>query len=77
MQGALSELRTALDLVGTAREATAFMFGFEIGRESGRQNVLRDPRVMLAPEPARRALPSGQQVIEPLRLHAADEEENV
>ncbi len=71
LHGALSELRTVIELVGTAREAAAFLIGFEIGRESGRQNILRDPRVMLAPEPTRRALPSGDQL---LRLHAGDEE---
>lgn len=73
LQGALSELRTVMDLVGMARESTAFLLGFELGREAGRQNILRDPRVMLAPEPTRRALPD-VKVVSPLRLHAADED---
>lgn len=72
LQGALSELRTVIELVSVAREATAFLIGFEIGRECGRQNVLRDPRVMLAPEPTRRALPASSQIVEPLRLHAGE-----
>lgn len=79
LHGALSELRTVLELVGTARETTTFLLGYEIGRASGRQDAIRDPRVMLAPEPERRALPpipvehhypssNGS-----LRLHAGDE----
>ena len=54
-----------------ARETTAFVLGFQLGREAGRQNILRDPRVMLAPEPTRRALPD-VGVLSPLRLHSAD-----
>jgi hypothetical protein len=78
LHGALSELRTVIELVGMAREATTFLLGFEIGRASGRQDALRDPRVMLAPEPQRRALPAPDNrsdiaSSEPLRLHAADE----
>jgi hypothetical protein len=79
LQGALSELRTVLELVGTAREATSFLLGFEIGRETGRQGMLRDPRVMLAPDPERRALLTAPDSKpkpnhEPLRLTDGSEE---
>jgi len=75
LHGALSELRTVMDLVAIARESSAFLLGFEIGRASGRQDAIRDPRVMLAPEPERRALSAGpsHRQPEPLRLHSADE----
>jgi hypothetical protein len=54
MRGALTELRTLLELVSIARESTAFLIAFEIGRESGRRDAFRDPRVQLLPEPQRR-----------------------
>jgi hypothetical protein len=79
LHGALSELRVVMDLLGTARESTAFLLGFEIGKQTGQQTILRDPRVMLAPEPTRRLLHatgSRSELVasEPLRLHAGDEE---
>ena len=65
LHGALSELRTLIELVSLARESAAFLIAFEIGREAGRQQAFRDPRVMLAPQPERRALPQhGEQVTE-------------
>jgi hypothetical protein len=68
---ALTELRTLIELVSMARETTTFLLGYEIGREAGRRGALRDPRVMLAPDPMRRALPEGPAM---LRIHAAYEE---
>ena len=66
LHGALSELRTLIELVSTARESTTFLLGFELGREAGRLGAIRDPRVMLAPDPPRRAaLPAADA---PLRL---------
>ena len=40
LHGALSELRTVLELVSMARETTTFLLGYEIGREAGRHGVL-------------------------------------
>ena len=57
MRGVLAELRKLLELVSLARESAAFLIAFETGREAGRRDALRDPRVMLAPDPARRSLP--------------------
>lgn len=74
MQGALSELRTVMELVATARESAAFLMAFEIGREAGRRDALRDPRVMLAPSPQRRALPPHPEEPGTLRLHIHDED---
>jgi hypothetical protein len=71
LHGALSELRALIELVSIARESTAFLFGYEIGRDAGRTGALRDPRVMLAPTPARRALPAPSGQGEPLRLTMA------
>lgn len=51
MHGALTELRTVIELVSVAREAAAFLVGFETGRASGRRDAFRDPRVQLLPEP--------------------------
>jgi len=65
LHGALSELRTVRDLVGMARESTAFLFGFELGQFAGRQNILRDPRLMLAPQPERRALLTSRDTLKP------------
>jgi hypothetical protein len=67
LHGALSELRTVMELVATARECTTFLLGYEIGREAGHRLALRDPRVMLAPEPQRCALPVAADAM--LRLH--------
>jgi hypothetical protein len=58
MRGVMTELRALLELVSIARESTAFLIAFEIGRESGRRDALQDPCVMLAPNPERRALPA-------------------
>jgi hypothetical protein len=70
LHGALSELRSLIELVSIARESTAFLFGYELGREAGRQGALRDPRVMLAPTPERHALPSHEpEPDQGLRLH--------
>ena len=78
MQRALSELRTVMELVGMARECTTFLLGFEIGRADGRQEAFRDPRVILAPQPERRALPAKNEraavdTVEPLRLTLVDD----
>jgi hypothetical protein len=60
-------------LVITTRECAAFLIAFEIGREAGRRDALRDPRVMLAPTPEWRALPAHQPEADTtLRLHLLD-----
>lgn len=77
LHGALSELRTVLELVSTAREASAFLVGYEVGRESGRRDAFRDPRVTLAPaRTTRKALPGAvdRAPSGPLRLTLADTE---
>ncbi|MGB2715962.1 MAG: hypothetical protein WBC51_17400 [Vicinamibacterales bacterium] len=74
MRGVMGELRTLLELVSIARESTAFLIAFEIGREAGRRDALRDPRVMLAPSPQRRALPPHPEEPRTLRLHIHDED---
>lgn len=81
MRGVLTELRALLELVSVARESTAFLIAFEIGREAGRRDALRDPRVMLAPNPEPRALlPAATSKDSPptpdgsLRLHIYDED---
>lgn len=75
MHGALGELRTVLELVTVAREAAAFLIGFEIGREAGHRAALRDPRVMLAPTADRKHLEGHEHPGSsgPLRLTLGDE----
>ena len=66
---ALAELRTVMELIATARESTTFLLGFELGRQAGRQQTLRDPRVMLAPMADRKLLaPARQRTRTALRL---------
>ena len=74
LRPALMELRTLLELVTVARESTTALIMFEMGRASGFQQAIRDPRVQLAPMADRKLLAPAPRQRDPLRLHDGTEE---